>query len=110
MSDWSNELVLEFLELYQAEPTIYDPKHPAHKNNMKVNDAWMRIKRALSVYVSVAERRKRDSVMASFRHNLRRKKASMKSGANSDEVYKPTWHAYEVMEGFVGSFHLLSLE
>jgi hypothetical protein len=61
MSDWSNELVLEFLELYQAEPTIYDPKHPAHKNKMKVNYAWMRIKRALSVNVSVAEKKKKEA-------------------------------------------------
>jgi hypothetical protein len=34
MTDWSNELVFEFLE-HQPEPTIYDPKHPAHKNKMK---------------------------------------------------------------------------
>jgi hypothetical protein len=60
MSDWSNELVLEFLELYEAEPTIYDPKHPAHKNKMKVNAVWMRIKRALSVNVSVAEIKKKE--------------------------------------------------
>jgi hypothetical protein len=59
MSVWSNELVFEFLGLYQAEPTIYDPKHPAHKNKMKVNDAWMRTKRALSVDVSVAEKKER---------------------------------------------------
>jgi hypothetical protein len=72
---------------------------------MKVNDAWMRIKRALSVEVSAAEIKKRDSLMASFRHHLRRKKASMKSGASSDEVYKPTWCAYEVMEGFLGSLY-----
>jgi hypothetical protein len=53
------------LELYQGEPTIYDPKHPAHKNKMKVNDAWMRIGRALSVDVSEAEiKKKRDSLMA----------------------------------------------
>jgi hypothetical protein len=43
--------------------------------------------------------------MASFRHHLRRKKASIKSGASSDEVYKPTWYAYEVMEGFLGSLY-----
>jgi hypothetical protein len=73
-SDWNNELILEFLELCQAEPTIYDPKHPAHKNKNKVNDAWVRIQRALSVDVTVAEiRRKKDSLMASFRHHLRRK-------------------------------------
>jgi hypothetical protein len=51
--EWSNELVLEFLELYQAEPTIYNSKHPAYKNKMKVNDAWMRIMRTLSVDASV---------------------------------------------------------
>jgi hypothetical protein len=43
--------------------------------------------------------------MASFRHRLRRKKASMKSGASSDAVYKPTWYAYEVMERFLGSLY-----
>jgi hypothetical protein len=73
---------------------------------MKVNDTWMRIKRALSVDVPVAEiKKKKDSLMASFRHHLRRKKASIKSGASSDEVYKPTWYAYEVMEGFLGSLY-----
>jgi hypothetical protein len=62
MSDWSIELVLEFLELYQAEPTIYDPKHPAHKNKMKVNDAWMRIKQMTS------ERCDRDVWTGTFAH------------------------------------------
>jgi hypothetical protein len=60
MSDWSSELVLEFLEPYQAEPTICDPKHPAHQNKMKVNDAWRRIKRSLSVDISVAEIKKKE--------------------------------------------------
>jgi hypothetical protein len=98
MSDWSNELVLQFLELYKAEPTIYDPKHPAHKNKIKVNDAWMRIRRVLSVDVSVAEIKTKERLPHGiFRHHFRRKKASMKSGASSDEVYNPTWYACEVM-------------
>jgi hypothetical protein len=84
---WSNELVLEFLELYKAEPTIYNSKHPVHKNKMKVNDACMRIKRALSVDTSVSEmKKKKDSLMASFRHHLRRKKASITSGASSSST------------------------
>jgi hypothetical protein len=29
----------------------------------------------------------------------------MKSGASSDEVHKPTWYAYEVMEGFLGPLY-----
>jgi hypothetical protein len=90
--EWSNEFVLEFLELYQAEPIIYNSKHPAHKNKIKVNDAWVRITRALSVDASISNmKKKKDSLMASFRHHLRRKKASITSGASSDDVYHPTW-------------------
>jgi hypothetical protein len=62
----SNELVLEFLELYQPEPTIYDPKHPAHKNKLKANDAWMRTRRAFSVEFSVAEIKKKRHFLMAF--------------------------------------------
>jgi hypothetical protein len=65
--EWSNELVLEFLDLYQAQPIIYNPKHSAHKNKLKVNDAWEGIKRALSVDASISNmKKKKDSLMASF--------------------------------------------
>jgi hypothetical protein len=50
-------------------------------------------------------KKKKGSLMASFRHHLRRKKASIASGASSDDVYHPTWYAYEVMEGFLGSHY-----
>jgi hypothetical protein len=62
MSDWIKELVLEFLELYQAEPTIYDRKYPAHKNKMKVNDAWPLLTRMTS------ERCDRDVWTGTFAH------------------------------------------
>lgn len=100
------------MELYQAEPTIYDLKHLAHKNKMKVNDVWMRIRRVLSVDVSLAEikkKKKRDALMASFHYYLRRKKASMKSGASSDEVYNQCGTPMKLWREFWGHFMTVTL-
>ncbi|KAF0705177.1 MADF domain-containing protein, partial [Aphis craccivora] len=33
--EWSNELILEFLDLYEQEPCIWNPKHPHHKKQIK---------------------------------------------------------------------------
>lgn len=40
--------------------------------------------------------------MATFRGHLRKKKASIKSAAGADDIYKPVWFAYEFMESFLG--------
>ncbi|XP_046686246.1 uncharacterized protein LOC124371920 [Homalodisca vitripennis] len=39
--------------------------------------------------------------MASFRTCLKKVKESCKSGAGSDDIYKPNWFAYEIMERFL---------
>lgn len=98
--EWSNELTLKFLELYQNEPVIWDPNHSHHKDKKKVKDAWVRLSQQLEC--SVAElKKKKDSVMASFRSHLRKKKASIKSGASTNDIYKPVWFAYNYMESFL---------
>lgn len=33
---WSNDDTFKFIELYQSEPTIWDPKHLQHKDKKKV--------------------------------------------------------------------------
>jgi len=30
--EWTNDEVLEFLELYEAQPQIWNTRHPDHKN------------------------------------------------------------------------------
>nr|CAH7767777.1 unnamed protein product [Callosobruchus chinensis] len=39
--------------------------------------------------------------MASFRACLNKVKQSLKSGAGTDEIYKPPWFAYEKMATFL---------
>ncbi|KAL4126795.1 hypothetical protein QTP88_011004 [Uroleucon formosanum] len=44
---------------------------------------------------------KKDSLMATLRGHLRKKKASIRSGAGVNDIYKPIWFVYEYMESFI---------
>lgn len=100
--DWSNEVVLEFLDLYENEPVIWCTKHPEHKNRNAINDAWKRIEDTISVECSIKDlKKKKESLMSTFRPLLNKVKASSGTGSGSDEVLKPTWFAYEKMASFL---------
>lgn len=49
--DWSNEKVLEFIQFFEMESLIWDPRNPDHKKKNLVFDAWVRIKNKLKVNI-----------------------------------------------------------
>lgn len=100
--EWSNDTVLHFLQLYKNEPVIWDISNDDHKNRMKVYDAWKRISVKLGdeeKYNVPELKRKKESLMASFRLYTKKVKESKRSG---DGPYKPVWFAYEPMRKFLG--------
>lgn len=100
--EWSNEMVLTFLDYYGEEPVIWNASHPSHKQRNEVHDAWKRIEEKMGGEVSVVQlKKKKDSLMASFRIVAKRAKSSTKSGAGAADVYKPIWFAYEKMARFL---------
>lgn len=101
--DWSNESIIKFLELYETERVIWDPKHKNHKLKHKVHDSWKNISLSMD-NISIEElKAKKKSLMATFRPLLKKKKMSIKSGAGTDDVFQPVWFAYEIMERFLGT-------
>lgn len=53
--------------------------------------------------ISVEElKKKKDSLMATFRGQVRKIKKSEQSGAGINEVYKPVWFAFDLMQSFLG--------
>ncbi|KAL3283595.1 hypothetical protein HHI36_006733 [Cryptolaemus montrouzieri] len=100
MNEWDNEECLKFLDLYKSEPVIWNPTNSQHKNKKLVNEAWIRL--SCSMNRSVQElKKKKDSLMATFRGHLRKKRASICSGAAGDDIYQPIWFAFDVMEHFL---------
>jgi hypothetical protein len=102
MRDWSNKFTLKFLELYQNEPVIWDPMHLYHNDRKKINDAWVRLSGQLEFPVTELKKKK-DSLIDTFRGHLCKKKASIRSGAGVNDIYKPIWFAYEFMESSITS-------
>ncbi|XP_059054627.1 uncharacterized protein LOC131848707 [Achroia grisella] len=93
---WSNDVVLEFLDLYRREQLLWDPKHPLHRNRSEVTNAWLRIQTSLSINCSIVDlKKKKESLMTSFRMHFNKKK-------RSQEDYSTTWFAYSMMESFLG--------
>lgn len=102
MSDWTNELSVKFIELYQSQPILWDPNHGCHKDKVKVNEAWNIISHMLHKPVDELKNKK-NSIMATFRSHLRKKKASIRSGAAQEDIYKPIWFLYNKIESFMGN-------
>lgn len=100
--EWSNELVLEFLDLYQKEDLIWNASHKMHKNRNAIYDAWKRIRDQMSTDCAVEDlKKKKDSLMASFRTCLHKVRVTTHSGTGVDEVYKPQWFAFQKMASFL---------
>ncbi|XP_028173227.1 uncharacterized protein LOC114362146 [Ostrinia furnacalis] len=92
---WSNDTVLEFIELYKKEQILWDPKHPLHRNRSEITDAWLRIQMSLSINCTIPDlKKKKESLMTSFRMHLNKKK--------NQEGYHTPWFAYPLMESFLG--------
>nr|XP_023028104.1 uncharacterized protein LOC111516157 [Leptinotarsa decemlineata] len=103
---WTNEIILEFLHLYEKEPAIWDPRHLSHKDRFAIADAWRRIQDNLSVPCLVEElKRKKDSLMATFRSLTNKVKASMDNYQGGDDVYRPNWFAYDCMSRFLDGIY-----
>ncbi|XP_023942754.2 uncharacterized protein LOC112049189 [Bicyclus anynana] len=99
---WSNERELEFLECYQGEAVLWNSKDVKHKDKQTIHDAWVRISEQMETPVAELKK-KRDSLMATYRGHKRKVIASIQSGAAADSVYKPIWFAYELMDSFLNN-------
>nr|XP_037871297.1 uncharacterized protein LOC105841283 [Bombyx mori] len=100
--DWNNTKVMEFIEFLQNESTIRDPQKKSHKNRMAANDAWERIKNCFSSECSIDElKKKRNSLIAAYREHLKKLKDPFTTGSSTDDVYQPTWFAFEAMHSFL---------
>lgn len=101
--EWSNEQIAQFLELYEGEPSIWNPSDPNHKIRNHVHDVWGRISKNLSAgEYSISElKKKKDSLMGTFRKLSLKVKASKRTGSGTDGVFKPEWFAYEHMARFL---------
>lgn len=103
---WTNERALEFLELYQSEPLLWNPMIRDHKNRNAVADAWERIRNNFTMSCTITElNKKRESLMSTYRLYRKKTQDSVRSSASSSEIFQSSWFAYEFMDSFLAAVY-----
>lgn len=99
--DWSNDKVLEFIECYRNENVLWDRNDPEHANRTAHQAAWDRIRSDFSLRCSIVDlKRKKESLMAMYRHVLKKIKQGMIPGK---VPYRTSWFAFPAMHSFLGN-------
>lgn len=95
--EWTNEKVLQLIEVYREHPLLWDCHLSEYKNRNRRADALNEI--ALSFGVDKTEiDRKIKNLLSHFARELKREANSTKSGSGSDNVYKSKWFAFDSMQ------------
>lgn len=89
--EWSKDMTLKFIELYENNNIIWDPRNKNHFNKLLKNDAWNKIAIDLSTHssyeISADEcRKKMQTLLSSFRRERAKWKRSFATGKGNDEV------------------------
>ena len=71
--EWSEELTLQFIEVYRSKVILWDTKQPSYYNEIKKNDAWDELAEDFKTTVDDCKRKVNNLLSA-----LRREKAKMK--------------------------------
>lgn len=110
--EWNNGMVLEFLEAYATEPTIWDLRNEDHKRKSLVQAAWQRVLSRLDWDCTIDDlKKKRDSLMAYYRiHWNKARQCKTTNGAEGTQDYATTWFAFETMNRFLGEIYGFDIE
>ncbi|RVE49629.1 hypothetical protein evm_005686 [Chilo suppressalis] len=73
----------------------------------EVNDAWIRIADIINIPINELKKKK-ESLMTTFRMHHKKKTQSIKSGMGEDEQYNPIWPYYKPLEAFLKDIYVCS--
>lgn len=96
--EWTNDAVLQFINLYETHPVLWDTTHKFYKIVSKKSGAWLAISEELGI--GVAElKKKMTSLLATYRKVRQKLLTPGKSGSGADED-DVVWFAYKAF-GFL---------
>lgn len=100
--EWTNEMVIEFIQCYEKYPILWNPTHPGHKNRNLLNDAWVNVAKELSFELPISDlKKKKESLMSTYRTLRKKVTDSETTGSGTQDVYIPSWFAYTTIDRFI---------
>jgi len=78
--EWTEESVIEFIELYKRKEIIWDPKHPMHFNKIRTQDAWEELGKEMNRPVDECKKK-----METLLSTLRREKMKTRKSSGTEK-------------------------
>lgn len=99
LRNMSKQFITEFIALYRSYPCLWKVKSSEYSDRDQKNKAYedmiVKLKQVDESATRESVKKKIDSMRGCFRKELKKVKASKKSGAGADEVYKPHLWYYD---------------
>ncbi|KAI8127467.1 hypothetical protein FF38_11490 [Lucilia cuprina] len=93
---------MEFLDIYQAHPELWNFKGDDNKNEQLKESAYNILLQKMKELIPEATRdlvlKKLNVFRSSYRRENRKVKDSMRSGSSQADIYKPKWLFYEKLK------------
>jgi hypothetical protein len=80
--EWTQESVIQFIELYKRKEIIWNPKHPMHFNKIKKQDAGEELGKEMNRPVDECKKK-----MENLLSSLRRVKMKMRKSSGKGEYF-----------------------
>lgn len=105
MADWrscTQEFVLEFIEIYKLQECLWKVKSREYTDKYKRKRSYEVLEEKLKEVFCDADKKlvckKVDSLRGNFRRELKKIKASQRSGCSADDIYVPRLWYYKHLE------------
>lgn len=93
MASWSNDKLIEFIELFEEQQPLWKTKHKDYFNNVKRTVCYDVLLEKMKEIDSSADlnkvKKKINNLRTVFRKELKKLNDSLVSGRGADEVYEP---------------------
>uniref|UniRef100_A0A182P1D2 MADF domain-containing protein n=1 Tax=Anopheles epiroticus TaxID=199890 RepID=A0A182P1D2_9DIPT len=96
----SNKVTIEFIEVVESYPLLWDKSHPYYKHGTKMEETWQLVADEMDLDVEDC-REKWNSLRSQF---LRIRKQILKA-EGSNKPYQPRWFAYDAMKFLTNIVH-----
>ncbi|XP_034174686.2 uncharacterized protein LOC117601680 [Osmia lignaria lignaria] len=103
MSKWNNHQMMTFIHLYESHPCLWKSDLSDYKNRDKRQSALENIVAEMNIpnFTLVECKNKIKNLRSHYCQELKKIKNSMKSGAGSEEVYKPSLPWFAALDSFL---------
>ncbi|XP_067130333.1 uncharacterized protein [Centruroides vittatus] len=97
----SREFLEEFLKIYESEPCLWHVKNKEYHDRSKKEAAYLRLIEKLKEMEPNANKesviKKINNIRSAYRKEIKKIKASIKSGAGTEDIYKPKLWYFELL-------------